>query len=107
MLTSQGIDLVDVYEGPGGVLTGSARMTQVAEEQAARLLRQQEIERRQRDVERKRQALEAQIAAMQAAFAAEESELQQIIVQEQSREVRLTQDRLDMANSRHADREGA
>jgi circadian clock protein KaiC len=107
MLTNEGIDLVNVYVGPGGVLTGSARMTQVAEEQAARLVRQQEIERRQRDVERKRQALEAQIAAMRAAFGAEESELQQIITQEQYREVRLTQDRLDMSRIRHADLEGA
>ena len=107
MLTDQGIDLVNVYVGPSGVLTGSARMTQVAEEQAARLVRQQEIERRQRDIERKRQALEAQIAAMQAAFAAEESELQQIIFQEETREDRLSQDRLDMAKNRHADAQGA
>jgi hypothetical protein len=38
ILTDQGIELVDVYVGPGGVLTGSARLEQEAEEQAAKLV---------------------------------------------------------------------
>jgi circadian clock protein KaiC len=32
LLTDEGIDLIDVYIGPGGVLTGSARCTREAEE---------------------------------------------------------------------------
>ncbi|GAB4534489.1 MAG: circadian clock protein KaiC [Anaerolineae bacterium] len=105
LLTPHGVELVDVYIGPGGVLTGSARLAQEAQENAARLARQQEIERRQRELERKRQALEAQIDALRAAFEAEEEELQQVIRQEQARETRLAQDRLAMAKSRYADSE--
>jgi circadian clock protein KaiC len=104
LLTDHGVELADVYVGPGGVLTGSARQAQEAQEEAERLLRQQEIERRQRDLERKRQALEAQIAALRVAFEAEEAELQQIVRQEQVREARLVQDRRGMATSRHADK---
>jgi len=37
LLTDKGIDLVDVYSGPEGVLTGTARHTQVAREEAAAL----------------------------------------------------------------------
>ncbi len=37
LITDRGVVLRDVYVGPGGVLTGSARLTQEAEEEAARL----------------------------------------------------------------------
>jgi circadian clock protein KaiC len=39
LLTDKGIDLVDVYLGPAGVLTGSARATQEAQEKASETLR--------------------------------------------------------------------
>lgn len=103
LITDQGIDLVDVYVGPGGVMTGSARLQQEAQEQAAKLAREQELERRQRELERKRQALEAQITALRAAFAEEEAEVQQCMAHEQRREARLLQERLEMAKSRYAD----
>jgi circadian clock protein KaiC len=102
-LTDHGVELTEVYVGPGGVLTGSARLAQEAQEQAAQLVRQQEIERRQRDLERKRKVMEAQIAALRADFEAEETETLQLVQQEQTRERRLTQDRLEMAASRQAD----
>ncbi len=103
LITDQGLDMVDVYVGPGGVLTGSARLEQEAREQAAKLVRQQEMERRRRELERKRQALEAQIVALRAAFSDEETELIQTIAQEQQQETRLLQDRVEMAKKRHAD----
>ena len=102
-LTDHGIELLDVYLGPGGALTGSARLAQEAEEKAAQLARQQEIERYQRELERKRKVLEARIAALRAEFEAEEAMIQQIIQQTQAREARLAQSRLEMAKSRQAD----
>ena len=39
LLTDHGVELVDVYAGSGGVLTGSARLTQEAQERAAELAR--------------------------------------------------------------------
>ncbi len=46
IMTDQGIDLLDVYSGSRGVLTGSACLEQEAKEQSAKLVHRQEIERR-------------------------------------------------------------
>jgi circadian clock protein KaiC len=66
LISSQGIDLVDVYLGSAGVLTGSARAAQEAKEHSAAMVEQQESTRRQREAERKRLVLQAQITALQA-----------------------------------------
>ena len=76
IITDQGIDLVDVYLGPGGVFTGAARLQQEAQEKAAALAAQEELEHRRRVLDRKRQIMEAQVAALQAEISAEEEELQ-------------------------------
>ena len=102
LLTRRGIELKDVYIGPGGVLTGSARLAQEAQEQAARVVEAQEIEVRQRELERKRLALAAQVAALNAGFAAEEAEVRKGIGELQQREERLQQNRLALAASRMA-----
>jgi len=104
LLTDEGIDLRDVYLGPRGVLTGTARYQQEAQEQADALVRQQEIERRQRELERKRQVMEAQIVALRADFEAEEEEIKRIMAQEQLQEQVLTADRAQMALMRGADK---
>ena len=56
-LTGHGVELLDVYVGPEGVLTGSSRLSQEAREKAAEATRQQETKRRQRDLQRKRDEL--------------------------------------------------
>ena len=104
LLTDLGVELRDVYVGESGVLTGSARLAQEAQEQARKLTRQQEIEHRQLELERKRKALEAQIAAMRAEFEAQETETLSIIGQEQGRGAQLVQERVDMGLSRKADK---
>jgi circadian clock protein KaiC len=103
LLTDHGVELHDVYVGPGGVLTGSARLAQAAQDQAAQTARKQEVERRQLELERKRTALEAQIAAMRAEFEAQAVESMRIIGQEQKQEGQLVQDRVDMGLIRKAD----
>ena len=104
LLTDEGIDLRDVYLGPRGVLTGTARYQQETQEQADALVRQQEIERKQRELERKRQVMEAQIVALRADFEAEEEEIKRIMAQEQLRGQVLTADRGQMALMRGADK---
>ncbi|MBK5963282.1 KaiC 1 [Thiocystis minor] len=103
LITAQGIELRDVYTGPGGVLTGSAREAQAAAEKATRLGAQQEIERTQRLLERRRTALDAQIAALRAEFDAQEIETLAQIEREQARAGQLALERVDMAWSRRAD----
>jgi circadian clock protein KaiC len=103
LLTGRGVELRDMYVGPSGVLTGSARLAQEAQDQAMQMARKQEIERRQLELERKRKAVEAQIAAMRAEFEAEKAESLKIIGQEQAQEAQLEQERVDMGLSRKAD----
>lgn len=84
IFTDEGIRLLDVYTGPEGVLTGSARYAQEEKETAQRLLREQEIERKRRQLERKHQEMEAAIAALRSTFEAEKEELVKLITQEQA-----------------------
>ncbi len=103
LITDHGIELRDVYVGLGGVLTGSARLAQEAQEQAAQTMHDQEVERRKLDLERKRKVMEAQIAALHAKYEAQETKAMNIIGQEHARETHQKQERVDMALSRKAD----
>lgn len=103
IITDQGIDLADVYLGPGGVFTGSARLQQEAQEKAAALAAQEELERRRRVLDRKRQIMEAQVAALQAEFSAEEEELQALEDQRKLQEKSATEERERLAAVRKAD----
>ena len=103
LLSSQGVELCEVYVGAGGVLTGSARLAQEALEHAGKLTRKQETERRQLELESKRRALEAQIDAMRAEFVVRETEALKIIGQEQAQEAQLLRERVEMGLSRKAD----
>jgi circadian clock protein KaiC len=105
-LTDQGVELMDVYVGPEGVLTGSSRLSQEAREKAATLVRQQEAQRKERDFEIKREALEARILALRKEFEAEQAQLAISASEDVSREKVLVQGRVDMARSRRADDNG-
>jgi circadian clock protein KaiC len=102
-LTDHGIELLDVYVGAEGVLTGSARLSQEAKDAAEQLLRQQEIGSKQFGLERKRDAMEAQIVVLRSEFEAEESEALKVIGIEKARNERFTQDKIKMGKSRRGD----
>ena len=87
----------------GGVLTGSARLSQEAQELALKLTHKQGIERRQIELESKRRALDAQIAALRAEFDVREAETMKIIDQEQAQAKQLVRERVEMGVSRKAD----
>jgi len=103
LLTDHGIDLLEVYTGGEGVLTGSLRLAQEKKEKAAALSRKQEFERKQREMERKRKALEAQITSLNLEFEAVEEEFKNIAREEVARENMLEQDREAMGLRRGAD----
>ena len=102
-LTDKGIALQDVYLGPAGVLTGSARLAQEAHEEAEEQQQRYEIAQQRQQRERKRRALEAQIVLLQADMAAEEAELQQLARQEELRQARQQHERTAMGQRRQAD----
>ena len=105
LLTKNGIDVLDIYVGPEGVLTGSSRLSQEAREKAAAQARREEAERRERDRNRKREALEARIQALRQEFEAEEEEAKRLGTQDLARERILAEGQQAMALSRQADKE--
>jgi len=105
VLTDKGIDLLDVYVGPSGVLTGSARLAQEAQEKGTELAQQQEIELKKRNLDSKRKALEAQMAALHAELEAGSAEMKRISEQEKERQKRGFEDRKAIALIRKADHE--
>ena len=96
-LTDAGIELVDAYVGPDGVLTGTARLAQEARERESNLSRRHAIERRRREVARKRALVEREMTEARAAIEAEEAEVATLIEQEEARESAFGADRLTMA----------
>jgi circadian clock protein KaiC len=103
LLTDHGVELRDVYVGANGVLTGSARVTQEAEEQAAVTTHNQEVELRRVELERKRTTLDAQIAVLRAEFAVQEMASLKVIGQEKAAAAKVAQGRVDMGLVRNAD----
>ena len=66
VMGDRGVDLVDVYLSGDRVLTGTARVSQVAQEAAASDLRRRDHERRVKELASHRKAIDAQIAALNA-----------------------------------------
>jgi len=104
LLTPHGVDLLDVYVGPDGVLTGSSRLTREAREKADALARRQDAERNQRKRMRKREALEARIAALRKEFEVEETEAEAARAEDVLREEMIADDREAISRNRQADR---
>lgn len=98
-----GIQLVDVYAGPGGVLTGSARATQEALDEAEAALKRDEVIKMQRIIDNKRRVMEARIAQLKAEFEEEQEETNKLIAEAKLRADALAQNRETMAKMRFAD----
>ena len=103
LISDRGIDVVDAYIGPSGVLTGSARAAQGALEKAAVLAGQQEAAQLKREVDRKRTALERQIGGMRSDYESEAMELRRIAEQVGTRTFVLGTERAASGLLRQAD----
>jgi circadian clock protein KaiC len=103
LISDRGVDLVDAYIGPSGVLTGSARVAQEDLEKAAVLASQQEAAQLKREVERKRSAIERQISGLRADYEIEAVELRRIAEQVGTSTLMLTTERTASGILRQAD----
>jgi circadian clock protein KaiC len=83
IITDKGLDLVEVYLGPEGVLTGSAREAQKILEETGSLLRENATGRKDREILRKRKVLEAKISSLQTEFESAEEELNKTYQEEE------------------------
>ncbi|MGM0539278.1 MAG: circadian clock protein KaiC [Thermodesulfobacteriota bacterium] len=91
VLSDAGISLMDVYAGPAGLITGTARYTQEAQEEAEHKRRLEEIERKRKDLERKRRIREAKLKEIEAQFQSEEEELELAIREDEEEEEKYLQ----------------
>lgn len=103
IISSGGIQLADVYVGPGTVLTGSARLAQEARDKREEKDRAEEIEIRKKEFESRKRAVEAQVAALISELSVEEKKLEKFITGETERKEKVHRDSEAMARQRRAD----
>jgi circadian clock protein KaiC len=107
LITSQGVELADVYVGPHGVLTGSARQAQEAQERIDGTARIEDLNQRKVDLERRRESVEAETTELWRKFEAESDLVERLLSDGSTIGVdragqRITQGRLRWADSDEA-----
>ncbi len=100
LITDDGLSLVDVYLGPDGVLTGSAREAEQLKEHTGRALRDFALTRKDREILRKRKVLEAKISSLQTEFESVEEELNKIYLEEELKQEVMEKNRADILKMR-------
>jgi circadian clock protein KaiC len=111
LLTNQGIELADVYVGPQGVLTGSARQAQEAMERSDGHARLEDLEQRRLNLQRRREAVAAQTAALWREFEDEADGVERLLSHgstgtEDRADQRVEQGRMRQADDRDGDDTG-
>lgn len=99
-ITDEGLSLVDVYLGPDGVLTGSAREAQKLREKTGVALREFAISRKDKEILRRRMMLESKIASLQAEFESTEEELNKIYLEEELKQDIMERNRQEITDIR-------
>jgi circadian clock protein KaiC len=99
-LSEQGIKLIEVYLGPSGMLTGSARVAIEEQERDASTRLADERELKLEQLEHKRKAMEARIEALRAEFEADAAEIEKAAALDSKREEQLASNQTAMARSR-------
>ena len=108
LLTDRGIELADVYVGPQGVLTGSARSAQEAKERTDAVERQEDLQQRHSNLQRQRESVEARVASLWREFDDEADLVARLLSRgtsgrEEGAEQRLEQGRLRSSDALVAD----
>lgn len=103
LLTDHGVDLIDVYLGPEGVVTGTARAAQEAQAKSLRTKREREIQRLQRELETMRKVMEARVEVLRSEFEAREEAVNEKLLDENKLDEASAEDRKTMARLRKAD----
>ena len=102
LLTDQGIQLADVYVGPGTVLTGSARLLQEAQDEVQAAGERQKLARHRRELEQEQTLAQAQLDALRLKTAALAEEIKTLASDEQARLVAAAREQADLARVRGA-----
>lgn len=100
VISDNGLDLIDVYVGPDGILTGSAREAQIIQEETGAAIHSYSLNRKDREIKRKRQVLESKIASLHSEFESVEEELNKVYEEEELRKQVLSKNRETMQSIR-------
>jgi circadian clock protein KaiC len=103
VITCRGVALLDVYVGPGGVLTGCARANQEAADKRASLLIEQEIEHKRHALQRCKALQREQLAKLQPEHESEVFERESSLSALERADEQTILDRVTMARRRQAD----
>jgi len=104
VLSEKGVQLLDVYVGPSGVLTGSARVAQENRESAEKLERQREFKRQQSEMKRKKLELETRMAALKEEIREVQDEMEKGVSEEKEDRRATSEAARQMTRIRQADK---
>lgn len=100
LINDNGLSLVDVYVGPDGILTGSAREAQMIQEETGAAIHNYALSRKDREIMRKRKVLESKIESLNSEFESVEEELNKVYEEEELRKQILSKNRETMQSIR-------
>jgi circadian clock protein KaiC len=104
VLSDAGIDLVDVYDGPGGVYTGTARLNQEAKDRHDALASDMRAESRKSELEQECKGLRVQIEALRAKLSKAQEETTDLSKETRDQDEETKKTRSAMARARGKDR---
>jgi circadian clock protein KaiC len=99
-LSDEGIQLTDVYVGPGAVLTGSARLVQEARDRAQAEIERRSMSRRRRELEQEQAHTRAQLEALQLKTSVLGEELQTLAREEEARAPAAAREQAELGRAR-------
>jgi circadian clock protein KaiC len=101
VISDEGIHLIDVYMGPEGMLTGTARIVQMSRDESEAIKHRNGIASKQHKIENRQHILKAQIANLTEELRGEQEELQQIRQIQKERNVAEQHERTALQSSRN------
>ncbi|WP_254562685.1 circadian clock protein KaiC [Dyadobacter diqingensis] len=103
VISDEGLNLVDVYLGPEGVLTGSAREAQRLQEETGDVLRKHALTMKDMEIGRKRKVLESKIASLKEEFESMQDQLNKSYIEDTLRKEVIEKNREELTRNRHND----
>jgi len=101
VITKAGLQLVDVYLGPEGILIGSARESHQLDEVTGEELRNFAESRRNLEIQRKRTVMESKIASLQEEFESLKDKLSRAQQEDDLKKEIITRNREELTNKRN------
>jgi circadian clock protein KaiC len=100
LISDEGLDLIDVYLGPEGILTGSAREAQMLLEETGQVLHTHAIGVKDSELLRRRKILESKIEGLKSEFESTEAELNKSYIEEAIKKEVMQQNREKLTSLR-------